>query len=110
MCATSKAALSPGRKLLVERMSKLNHGRILGLPVDDGEPKCDSATILHTLKFPGQNGPHMGRDNENFNLKKEVTELFEVFDRERSFTIQELVVVGGLPVRATLALKEPTVH
>jgi len=32
-----------------------------------------------------------------------VAELFEVFDRERSLLIQELMIDNGLPVRMTVA-------
>jgi len=43
------------------------------------------------------------RGNDGFALKKKVAELFEVFDRERSLSIQELMIDNGLPVRMTVA-------
>ena len=45
----------------------------------------------------------MRRANDSFALKKKVAELFEVFDRERSFLILELVIDNGLPVRMAVA-------
>ena len=33
----------------------------------------------------------------------EVAELFEVFDRERFLSIQELMIDNGLPIRMTVA-------
>jgi hypothetical protein len=87
-------------------MTELNHGRIQGLRVEKGEPVWNSATVLRTVKFCGDNRPHAAYGSKDFNLKKEVTEMFEIFDREQTFLIEELVVVDGLPVRMTI--KETT--
>ena len=49
------------------------------------------------------NGPHTARNKDGFALKQSVAELFELFDREQSLSIQELVINDGLPVRMTVA-------
>jgi len=100
----TKAALSPARKRLVELMQKVNFGRIEGLQVRDGEPVFDPPpTVLQLFLFGKDNGPNASRGSEGFALKRRVTELFEVFDRERSFSVQQLMIDNGLPVRMTVA-------
>ena len=101
--AVTKAALTPARKRLVELMQELNHGRIEGLQVRDGEPVFDPPpTMLRLFIFGKGNGPNDARGRKGFVLKGKVTELFEVFDRERSLSIQQLMIDDGLPVRMTV--------
>lgn len=100
----TKAALTPARKRLVELMQEINYGRIEGLRVQNGEPVFDPLpTVLRLFLFGKDNGPNESRGNDGFALKKKVAELFEVFDRERSLSIQELMIDNGLPVRMTVA-------
>ena len=100
----TKAALTPARKRLVELMQEVNSGRIEGLRVQNGEPVFDPPpTVLRLFLFGKDNGPNESRGNDGFALKKKVAELFEVFDRERSLSIQELMIDNGLPVRMTVA-------
>jgi hypothetical protein len=100
----TKAALSPARRRLVELMQEINYGRIERLEVRDGEPVFDPPpTVLRLFLFGKDNGPNASRGNDGFALKKKVAELFEVFDRERSLSIQELMIDNGLPVRMTVA-------
>ena len=100
----TKAALTPARKRLVELMQEVNYGRIEGLHVRDGEPVFDPPpTVLRLFLFGKDNGPNESRANDGFALKKKMAELFEVFDRERSLSIQELIIDNGLPVRMTVA-------
>jgi len=102
--AVTKAALSPARRRLVELMQEINYGRIERLEVRDGEPVFDPPpTVLRLFLFGKDNGPNASRGNDGFALKKKVAELFEVFDRERSLSIQELMIDNGLPVRMTVA-------
>lgn len=99
-----KVALTPARKRLVELMQEINYGRIEGLQVQDGEPVFDPPpTVLRLFLFGKDNWPNESRGNDGFALKKKVAELFEVFDRERSLSIQELMIDNGLPVRMTVA-------
>jgi len=100
----TKASLTPARKRLVELMQEVNYGRIEELQVQDGEPVFDPPpTVLRLFLFGKDNGPNESRGNDGFALKRKVAELFEVFDRERSLSIQELMIDNGLPVRMTVA-------
>ena len=100
----TKAALTPARKRLVELMQEINYGRIEKLHVRDGEPIFDPPpTVLRLFLFGKDNGPNESRGNDGFALKRKVAELFEVFDRERSLSIQELRIDNGLPIRMTVA-------
>ena len=101
----TKAALTPARKRLVELMQEVNYGcGSRDFVVHDGEPVFDPPpTVLRLFLFGKDNGPNESRGNDGFALKKKVAELFEVFDRERSLSIQELMIDNGLPVRMTVA-------
>ena len=61
------------------------------------------ARVVRQVVFGKANGPNVRRANDGFALKKKVAELFEVFDRERSLLILELVIDNGLPVRMAVA-------
>ena len=103
MEALTKAGLSPARCRLVEAMQEINYGRIEGLAVRDREPVFEPAPrLVRQVVFGKANGPHPGRGQDGFALKKKVAELFEIFDRERSLFIQELVIDNGLPVRMSV--------
>ena len=100
----TKAALTPARKRLVELMQEINYGRIEGLRVENGEPVFDPPpTVLRLFLFGKDNRPNEFRGSDGFALKKKVGQLFEVFDRERTFSIQELMIDNGLPIRMTVA-------
>ena len=100
----SKRSLSDPRRRLLELMQEVNHGRIENLEVRDGEPLFDPPpSVVRLYLFGRSNGPNAARGHDGFTLKKKVAELFEVFDRERSFTILELMIDDGLPVRMTVA-------
>ncbi len=100
----TKGALSPARKRLVELMQELNFGRIEDLRIQDAEPVLDSASrVLREIALGRDNAPNPARTRSDFALKKEVVDLFAFFDRERSVTIEKLVVQAGLPVRMTVA-------
>ncbi|MBU2625032.1 MAG: hypothetical protein KKG33_05680 [candidate division Zixibacteria bacterium] len=101
--AVSKKDLSTPRKRLVELMQWINNGRIRGLEVRCDEPVLDPLPIiLRTCKFGGDNQPNAALSSKDYVLKKNVTEMFEILDREQSFLIEELVVVDGLPVHMTM--------
>ncbi len=98
-----KAALSPARRRLVELMQEINYGRIENLQIEGGEPIFNpQPTVLRQYLFGKENGPNPYRGVDSFTLKKKVTELFEIFDRELSLSIQELIIDNGLPVRMTV--------
>ena len=101
-----KSELSPKKQHLLEMTQRIGHGRIEGLPVRDGEPiLAPPPTVLRLFLFGKDNGPNAALSSEDFVLKKNVTEMFEIFDREQSFVIDELVIADGLPVRMTVREK-----
>lgn len=96
----NKREISAPRTRLLELMQEINFGRIEGLQVRDGEPVFDPMpTTLSLFLFGKDNGANASGVNDRFALKNNVVELFKVFDRERSFSIQELMIDNGLPVR-----------
>ena len=104
MTDVTKAALTPARQRLVEVMQEIRYGRLEGLAVRDGEPVFEPPPCaVRQIVFGKDNGPRTARKQDGFALKQSVAELFEVFDRERSLSIQELVINDGLPVRMTVA-------
>ena len=101
---TTKASLTPARKQLLELMQEVNYGRIEELEVRDGEPVFEPPpSVIRLYLFGKDNGPNTARESDDFTLKKKVVELFDVFSRERSLSIKELMIDNGLPVRMTVA-------
>lgn len=100
----TKAALTPARKRLIELMQEIRYGRIERLLIRDGEPVFDPPpAVLRMFLLGRENAAHAARGSDDFTLKKKTMELFGIFDRERSLTIQELIIENGLPVRMTVA-------
>jgi hypothetical protein len=86
-------------------MQEINYGRIKGLQVRDGEPLFNPPpTVLRLFLFSKNgNGPNAARNKGDFALKNKMVELFEVFDREQTLSIQEIMIDDGLPIRMTVA-------
>ena len=85
-------------------MQEIRYGRLERLEVRDCEPVFEPPPrAVRQIAFGKANGPHAAQNQNGFALKKPVAELFEVFDRERSLSIEELVINDGLPVRMTVA-------
>ena len=102
--ATTKAALTPARRRLVELMQEVNFGRIERLEVRDWEPVLDPPPgVVRQVVFGKANGANLRRATDSFVLKRKVVELFEFFDREQTLLILELVIDNGLPVRMAVA-------
>jgi len=100
----TKRSLSPARQQLVVLMQEVNFGRIEGLSVLDGAPVLEPPPrVLRDFLLGKTNAPHAARSKDDFALKEQVLELFDLFDRERSVTVESLVVQNGLPVRMTVA-------
>lgn len=99
----TKSNLSPARAILVEKMQRLDFGRIEDLTIRDGEPVLDPPPrIIRDVKFRGENGPRRECDLDDFVLKSEVVDLFARFDELGDATIQSLEVQHGLPFRMQL--------
>jgi len=99
----TKQSLSLPRQRLVELMQEINYGRIECLEVRGGEPVLDPAPrVLREWVFGKDNAPNRARTQGDFALKDHLIELFDLFDRERSLTVETLVLQNGLPVRMTV--------
>ena len=104
MAQVHKSNLTPQKQQLIELMQQVHFGRIEQLRVCDGEPVFDPPPrVVRQVVFGKANGAHPLRNQESFALKKTVVQLFEVFERERSLLILELVIDNGLPVRMAVA-------
>ena len=96
--------LSKARRHLLHKMQELGFGRIRQLAVMDGEPIVNPAPKYEKVHLFGRGKrPSPGESPTDFILKKKLVELFEIFDRDRTFAIKELVIEDGLPVRMTVA-------
>lgn len=103
MHSPTKSSLSPSRTHLLQLMQEIRYGRIMDLRIQDGEPVFDNPpTVLRLFLIGRTNQPNESRHKEDFALKGRLLELYEIFDRERSFTIQELMIEDGLPVRMSI--------
>jgi hypothetical protein len=104
MTSPTKRALSPARRRLVELMQEVNFGRIEGLRVKEAEPLLEpKPRVLREIVFGKVNAPNPARGRDDFALKEQLIELFDLFDREQSVTVESLVIQNGLPVRMTVA-------
>ena len=95
-----KQELSPARRALVELFQEINFGEIHDLQVHRREPVLDPPPeVFRDLVLGKENTPHAARSRADFTLKKEVVELFDLFDREQQLVIVRLIVQAGLPLR-----------
>jgi hypothetical protein len=83
---------------LVEEMQQINFGRLEYLPVRNGLPGRDKRTrIIRTVKLGGENEPRPEHQLGNFELKREVIELFSRLRQLGNGLILSLEVKYGLP-------------
>jgi hypothetical protein len=94
----NKSNLTPQKQQLIELMQDINFGRIIHLPVCDGEPEFTRETILEReIKLGGKNGSRTEICHDDFALKQEVVALFEQLARMGTGTVRELSIKHGLP-------------
>ena len=88
-----KTQVSVPRQKLVELMQEIQYGTVEHLVVSSGEPVLDPhPDVMRDVALGKQNGPHPSRALRDFELKREVLELFDLFDRERDLSIDRIVV------------------
>ncbi len=88
--------LSPARQLLLRQLQDLQFGRIENLAVIRGEPVWDAGCrLIRTVKFGSANPPQTF--SADFELKKQVRELFQTLDETSEGLILSLEVKHGLP-------------
>ena len=98
-----KTDLAAGRRRLVDMMQEVNFGRIQQLQVRDGEPAFTPMTrVERQIKFGGENQPRPEAALDDFELKRNVVELFESFERLGNGIIKQLEIKGGLPFGMTV--------
>ena len=103
---STKAALSPARRRLVETMQQLNFGRIENLAVRAGEPAFDPAPkVVQDIKIGGENGPRPELTHDDFALKSQIAELFNFLNSVGDGTVAVIEVKHGLPFR--LIIEQP---
>ena len=101
-----KSQLSRPRQVLLKLMSRLNHGKIENLVIQDGEPVYSPApTLTRSIKFSAPSDSRPETWAGDYPLKSATVELFDRMDQGRNFTVQLLEVQGGLPYR--MHVEEP---
>jgi hypothetical protein len=104
MKTLTKVSSSNSRRDLLELMQEANFARIEGLQVRDGDPVVKPRPrVIQEIKFCAENGPRPERGIADFTLKKQVIELFALFDEMQNGTIDLLEVKHGLPFRVLVA-------
>jgi hypothetical protein len=95
---TTRRSLSPARKRFLRLLQAVNFGKIESLVVRNGEPLLTpKPRILRSIRFGGRVGSRPEVRLEDFALKRQVTELFQHFDRLQNGRIASLDVKDGLP-------------
>jgi len=87
----------------VDLMRRIQFGRIEGLVVRDGEPVLNpQPRVVRELKFPLDEHENKVVTGQDFELKRQVLDLFKLFDRVREGTLLWLEIKAGLPFRLAL--------
>ena len=94
----SKSSLSSVQQTLVEQMQRINFGRIEHLPVRGGQPVwADQSRVIRKVKLGGENSPRVESDYDDFELKRQVVDLFDQLERIGDGLIRSLEIKHGLP-------------
>ena len=100
MTQASKSNLTPAQQSLIGLMQRLNFGCIEKFVVRDGEPVLEpKPRVVREVKFCGENGPRPEAAKQDFELKKEVRDLFVQFEALGDGTVLSLEVKHGLPFK-----------
>jgi len=84
-------------------MQSLGHGAIYGLRVDGAEPVLNPPPrVVRDVLLHDESRPKQTTKSHHFELKRQVEELLEVFDRERNCEFEVIEVKHGLPHRYRL--------
>ena len=93
-----KSDLSREGQTLVEQMQRINFGRIEHLPVRDGQPVwADQSRVIRKVKLGGENAPRAESGYDDFELKRQVVDLFDQLERIGDGLIRSLEIKHGLP-------------
>ena len=93
-----KSDLSREGQTLVERMQRINFGRIEHLPIRGGQPVwADQSRVIRKVKLGGENSPRTESVYGDFELKRQVIDLFDQLERIGDGLIHSLEIKHGLP-------------
>ncbi len=86
-----KQELSNANKQLLKLMQSINFGRIENLPLEAGQPVwSDQTRVIRKVKFGGDNAARAESSLGNFELKKQLIDLFSQFNRINNGVIRSL--------------------
>lgn len=95
---TTFKALSPDRQRLVQLMTDVQFGVIVGLQVIGGEPDFTSPpTIYRRHHFGDRKVRRVAKLRADFELKVAIIDFFDLCSRLVNFEIDELKIENGLP-------------
>lgn len=99
---TTRSAVSPARRRLLDLMRSVGFGRIEELVILGGEPVFRPAPrIVREVKFGGESPSRPAGDGD-FTLKAQVIDLFDQLDHIRDGRIERLEIKHGLPFRMNI--------
>lgn len=98
------SSLSAARQRLVALMTRIHYGSIANLVVAGGEPVFDPPPAVTREVKCGDAPPPPSRGD--FQLKRQVVDLFAQLDAVGSGTVPLIEVKGGLPFRVFFAEAE----
>lgn len=100
--------LSRPRYRLLQWMQQLNFGVFEGLPIRDKEPVLEPRPrVIREVKLGADCGPQPHSHLKGFALKKQVLDLFSLFDNIVNGTIRRLEIKNGLPFRVEVEEADP---
>lgn len=102
---TSTKDLLPSERALLDAIRRLGFGQIEFLRIHAGEPVLDPwPTVVRDLKFGVDRQEPRATSGNDFELKREVAELFEYTREVEDGEIRVLVVRHGLPFTMEIEL------
>jgi hypothetical protein len=97
------AELSPQERRLIRLCQNINFGSICDIEVREGEPVLDRPpVVMIDLKLDADDAPRNELSLTDFELRREITQLFMVLRRLGTGIVQRIDVQAGIPRRAML--------
>jgi len=103
----TKQSLTPSRRRLLTLMQGINFGRIEGLRVADGDPVFEPMPrVVRQVKFCAEHQPRPEKEIDDFRLKNQVVEMFDVLTRlSRELTPEDVESFKALGVEVHVKSK-----
>lgn len=93
-------SLTPARRWLVHRMHQTVHGTMHNLVVQNGEPVIDPPPKIKQSVKLGSKRNALKSVSQNFLLKDQHVELFQIMEKTGNGVISKVVIQDGLPFSA----------